>query len=300
MRLLLVSGSLREGSVNSAVVRTAAALAPDARVYGEMGELPPYSPDADREGAQLHPAVVSLRRELAGADAWLVCTPEYAGSLPGSFKNLLDWTVGGGETYGKPVAWINASSAAAPTGGRGAHAALRAVLTWTGAAIVEPACRRISVTRDQVGADGLIADTGVRAAIGGVLRSLVAGASAASALSADEVVRAADAAVLAALASGDAARLEGLLGETFLLAGRGGVVGRDTLLAAVADGQAVLDPPAGGEMVVRLYGPFAIVLGAAYTHVFELDGGAWRLVSAHGTPIGWTRSPARLSGDAEA
>jgi NAD(P)H-dependent FMN reductase len=40
----------------------------------------------------------------------LFCTPEYAGALPGSFENLLDWTVGGGEMYRKPVAWINAST----------------------------------------------------------------------------------------------------------------------------------------------------------------------------------------------
>ena len=48
-----------------------------------------------------------LRQEIAAADAVLFCTPEYAGTLPGSFKNLLDWTVGGGEIYGKPAVWIN-------------------------------------------------------------------------------------------------------------------------------------------------------------------------------------------------
>jgi len=48
--------------------------------------------------------VVKLRRQIAASDAVLFCTPEYAGALPGRFKNLLDWTVGGGEIYGKPVA----------------------------------------------------------------------------------------------------------------------------------------------------------------------------------------------------
>ena len=46
----------------------------------------------------------------------LFSTPEYAGALPGSFKNLLDWTVGGGETYGMPVGWVNVSGPASPTG----------------------------------------------------------------------------------------------------------------------------------------------------------------------------------------
>lgn len=288
MTLLLVSGSLREGSVNSAVVRTAAALDPDARVYTGMGELPPYSPDADRDGAELHPAVVALRRELAGAEAWLVCTPEYAGSLPGSFKNLLDWTVGGGETYGMPVAWINASGPAAPTGGRGAHAALRAVLTWTGAAIVEPACRRVPVTREQIGDDGLIADGAVRGAIAEVLQALAAGAPQAESVSADEAVRAADVAFVTALAARDGAALERLLGETFVLAGGDRVLGREQLIDAVAEGRAGLGPVADPAAVsVRLYGPFAIAVGGpgSHTHVYELDGGEWRLISAHGTPV---------------
>jgi len=96
--------------------------------------------------------VASLRAAIKEADAVLICTPEYAGGLPGSFKNLLDWTVGGGEMYGKPVAWINASSIAAPTGGRDAHDSLRKVLTYAGAKIVDEACARIPVPRDAVAA----------------------------------------------------------------------------------------------------------------------------------------------------
>lgn len=108
VKILLVSGSLRAGSVNTAVLRTAASLADGdvrATLYEGLGELPHFNPDDDPEGGPVHPAVADLRRRLADADAVLLCTPEYAGALPGSFKNLLDWTVGGGETYGKPVAW---------------------------------------------------------------------------------------------------------------------------------------------------------------------------------------------------
>ncbi len=43
--------------------------------------------------------VTTLRRQIADADARLFCPPEYAGTLPGSLKNLLDWAVGGGEIY---------------------------------------------------------------------------------------------------------------------------------------------------------------------------------------------------------
>ena len=60
----------------------------------------------------------------------LFCTPEYAGTLPGSLKNLLDWTVGGGQFYGKPVAWLNV---AAPNRGLGAQETLASVLGYVGA-----------------------------------------------------------------------------------------------------------------------------------------------------------------------
>jgi NAD(P)H-dependent FMN reductase len=135
-----------------------------------MGELPHFNPDDDRD--PLDPPVATLRAQIGSADALLICTPEYAGALPGSFKNLLDWTVGGGETYGKPVAWINASGPAAPTGGSGAHDSLRSVLRYTGADIAEPACRRVPLTRQDIGPDGFVADTGAREAIAEVLAAL--------------------------------------------------------------------------------------------------------------------------------
>jgi NAD(P)H-dependent FMN reductase len=77
-------------------------------LYEGLANLPAFNPDDDRE--PLHPSVAELRQEIARADAVLFCTPEYAGALPGSFKNLLDWTVGGGEVYGKPAAWINVAA----------------------------------------------------------------------------------------------------------------------------------------------------------------------------------------------
>jgi putative NADPH-quinone reductase len=107
MRVLLVTGSTRSGSANTAALVTAAALAPPgvtAVLYQGLAGLPAFNPDHDGD---LPPdPVAELRREIEGADAVLFCTPEYAGTLPGSLKNLLDWTVGGGQLYGKPVAWL--------------------------------------------------------------------------------------------------------------------------------------------------------------------------------------------------
>ncbi|HEY2715712.1 MAG TPA: NADPH-dependent FMN reductase [Solirubrobacterales bacterium] len=176
-KILLVSGSLRGGSSNSALLRTAASLALPGMamtLYGGMGDLPHFNPDDDAPGAQLHPAVAELRAQLAASDATLFSTPEYAGALPGSFKNLLDWTVGGGETYAMPVAWINTAGPAAPAGGANAEASLRKVLGYTGSEIVADACLRIPVGREAIGADGLLADPAIREPLAGALRTLAA------------------------------------------------------------------------------------------------------------------------------
>ena len=180
MHLLLISGSLRDGSTNTAVLRTAGEVAPDGvttTLYGGMAALPHFNPDDDREGVAVHPAVAELRSAVAAADALLLCTPEYAGALPGALKNLLEWTVGDAGTYGKPIAWINASGPAAPTGGADAHDSLRKVLGYVHAEIVEEACVRIPVTRDAVGGDGLIADPDIRERLAAALAALREGAA---------------------------------------------------------------------------------------------------------------------------
>jgi chromate reductase, NAD(P)H dehydrogenase (quinone) len=175
--ILLLSGSLRDGSVNTSVLRTARAVAPEgvvATLYGGMASLPHFNPDDDPDGGPVHSAVSELREALHAADAVLICTPEYAGALPGSFKNVLEWTVGDASTYRKPVAWINASSAAAPTGGADAHESLRKVLGYVGADIVEAAVVRLPVPRTAIGADGLIGDPAIRDAITASLAALAA------------------------------------------------------------------------------------------------------------------------------
>ncbi|WP_425388674.1 NADPH-dependent FMN reductase [Amycolatopsis jejuensis] len=166
---MLISGSLRAGSVNAAVIATAAGFTAST-VYQGLDGLPHFNPDLDRD--PLPPPVAALRAAIGAADAILFCTPEYAGGLPGSFKNLLDWTIGGGEMYGKPVAWINASSIAAPTGGADAHESLRKTLTYAGTRIVDDACVRIPIPR-QVVEDGALVDPDLRGRIAVAVRRLV-------------------------------------------------------------------------------------------------------------------------------
>lgn len=168
--VLLLSGSLRAGSSNESVLRTVQAVAPPRLRtvrYDGLSGLPHFNPDDDTD--PLPAPVAALRAAIAEATAVVICTPEYAGTLPGTFKNLLDWTVGGTEICHKPVAWVNA---AAPGRGLGAEATLRTVLGYTGADIVESACARIPVERRMVGADGVITDPGVREQLGKVLQLL--------------------------------------------------------------------------------------------------------------------------------
>lgn len=170
IRILLVSGSTRSGSANTAALRTATAVAPEgvsAELYEGMADLPHFNPDDDHE--PLHPTIADLRRQIARSDAVLFCTPEYAGALPGSFKNLLDWTVGGTELYGKPVAWINVAGT-----GRGgnAEASLATVLGYVGASVVKDACARLPLARDALGADGTVTETTFRNALADALEKI--------------------------------------------------------------------------------------------------------------------------------
>ncbi len=170
--LLLISGSVRDGSTNAAVLKTAADVAPagvHATIYDGLARLPHFNPDDDVE--PLPPTVAELRAAIASADAIVFSTPEYAGALPGSFKNLLDWSVGGGEIYEKPVAWINVATS--PTGAANAYASLRIVLGYAGTRIVDAACAHIPVPHSLVDGRGLVTDASVRDQVAGVIATLV-------------------------------------------------------------------------------------------------------------------------------
>jgi chromate reductase len=316
IRILLISGSLRDMSGNTAVLRTAITLGEERSrlsLYEGMAGLPQFNPDDDPDGGPVPAPVAELRMALDEADGMLLCTPEYAGALPGSFKNLLDWTIGGASTYGKPVAWINASSR--PEAGVNAHHSLRLVLDYASCDIVEDACRRIVVPRDAVGSDGLIADPGIREQIAAVVQLMVDhcadpardGFSPSARPTPQRALERADAEFFAALLAADQTALDALLHEEFTIVdvAAGAVHPRADFLEAVAGGavvfQSIQSHPE--EAIVRVYGGdtgivvghtsmsfagpdgAAVVVESRYTHVFRHDGRSWRLVAAQGTPI---------------
>jgi chromate reductase len=170
-RLLLIGGSLRRGSVNAAVLTTVASIAPPGvivTVYDGLRTLPWFDPDEDR--LPLHPVVMDLRDRLHGSDAVLFSTPEYAGALPGSLKNLLDWTVGDG-LYECPVGWVNPSTTYG--GAQYAYESLRRVLGYVSAEIIEPACVDLPVPRTTYGPDGVITDVAIRAALAELVSTVI-------------------------------------------------------------------------------------------------------------------------------
>ncbi len=175
-RVLLVSGSLRRSSTSTALLRTARIVAPptiEAVLYDGLYGLPHFDPDRDILPLDL--AVADLRSAIQGSDALLFSTPEYAGALPGSFKNLLDWTIGddqSGSIYEKPVAWINVS--AVSTGAKDAYDSLRKVLGYAHASVIESACAWIPVTRSMVDDDRMVSDPTIRSQIVDSLSKLVA------------------------------------------------------------------------------------------------------------------------------
>jgi NAD(P)H-dependent FMN reductase len=156
MRLLTVSGSLREGSSNTALLDAVAALAgADVQVtaFRELADVPAFNPDLEGAAGPRHAAVAAWGDALSGADAVLISSPEYAHGVPGVLKNALDWVVGSGELVGKPVGVLNASSAS-----QYAHPQLLETLRVMSAVLVPDACRIIDIPRRGVTVAGLIAD----------------------------------------------------------------------------------------------------------------------------------------------
>jgi chromate reductase, NAD(P)H dehydrogenase (quinone) len=128
-KLIGISGSLRQGSYNAALLRAAAKLMPEGAelTVGTIKGIPLY--DADQESAEGIPApVAALKDALAAADGLLLVTPEYNNSIPGVLKNAIDWLsrTKPQPFKDKPVALVSAS--AGPVGGARHQYELRKVL----------------------------------------------------------------------------------------------------------------------------------------------------------------------------
>lgn len=118
MRIIGISGSLRAASINAALLRAAVEECPEATTIEieSIRGIPLY--DGDVEAAQGIPArAAELKERIATADGLLLATPEYNNSIPGVFKNAIDWLTRPAADIprvfgGRPVGLIGASPGA--------------------------------------------------------------------------------------------------------------------------------------------------------------------------------------------
>jgi chromate reductase len=177
MKVLGVSGSLRNGSFNRKLLLDAAELRPggvELELWDGLKSIPPFDEDDERFPP---PSVVLMRDAFLAADAILFATPEYNHSLPGQLKNALDWASrpkADAALRGKPVAVIGASTGA--FGAIWAQEELRKVLAAAGARVVdtELAVGRAATRFDE---HGRLADDNLRDQLRDVLAALVAEAA---------------------------------------------------------------------------------------------------------------------------
>lgn len=140
-RIVLMSGSLRRGSVNSTAVATIGRLLArrSAQVHTpllDLRTLPYY--DQDLDAADGPAPVARARRLLGSADALVISTPSYNGGAPGVLKNALDWLSrpwGDSALTGLPTALMSASPG--PRGAADAQPGLRVNLERSGAVLID-------------------------------------------------------------------------------------------------------------------------------------------------------------------
>ena len=177
VRVLGISGSLRAASNNTKVLRAAAELVGDGvrlDLWRDLRLVPPFS--EDDENAPTWP-VQALRVAIADADALLIATPEYNGSIPGQLKNVVDWAsrpYGDGVLTGKPVAVMGASPSA--YGAAEAQAELRKVLARAGAQVLDGELA-VAQAHEAFGPDGRLRNPELARALSDLLDTLQAGAT---------------------------------------------------------------------------------------------------------------------------
>lgn len=110
MKILAISGSARDASTNTALLKFMKDLTPEGvelSVFHRLDVLPVFSPDSEGEAT---PRVVSEFLEtLSATDGIIISSPEYVRAIPGGLKNAIDWMVSRFEIIGKPVALVHAS-----------------------------------------------------------------------------------------------------------------------------------------------------------------------------------------------
>jgi len=175
MKILALSGSLRAASLNAALLRAIARMAPpdmEVTLFAGMGTLPLFNPDIEASDPT---PVAALRHAILAADAVLIASPEYAHGVSGVIKNALDWMVSSEAFMEKPLALLNASPRATL-----AQAALRETLLTMSARVIDGASITLPIVGSGLSEDDIVAHREMRVDLLAALhclRSAVQGAA---------------------------------------------------------------------------------------------------------------------------
>lgn len=168
IKILALSGSLRQASINSALLRAATQLELpeiEMRLCDLIGHLPLFNPDLE---TNLPGIVQDLRAQVSIADVLLIASPEYAHGVSGVLKNALDWLVSLQGFANKPVVLWNAAP-------RAHHAddALREILRTMSAALIEPASITIPCLLQYLSAQEILLVPEITAAMSASLKRVI-------------------------------------------------------------------------------------------------------------------------------
>lgn len=170
--VLGISGSLRDASFNSALLRAAQTLVPDGMTIeiADINDVPLYKEEVYQAG--FPPAVERLREQIRAADALLIATPEYNFSFSGVLKNAIDWASRPPSQPfdGKLMAFAGASAGRMGTARAQYH--LRQVFVGLNGQMLNKPELMISGASNAFGDDGQLTDETARKVLGDLLKAL--------------------------------------------------------------------------------------------------------------------------------
>ncbi|MBB5367198.1 MULTISPECIES: NADPH-dependent FMN reductase [unclassified Janthinobacterium] len=158
--IFAIAGSLRAASLNLALLRAIAQIAPptfEIRIDTGLGNLPLFNPDLDADSL---PAVAAMRDAILAADVLMLASPEYAHGVSGPMKNALDWMVSNTSFIDKPLVLLNTSPRATH-----AQAALRETVSTMSARVIDDACISLPLLGSGLDAEGIASDPVLRQTI---------------------------------------------------------------------------------------------------------------------------------------
>lgn len=167
-KIFAISGSTKASSTNELYLSAISQLlgaAYEVTIFPSIADIPHFNPDLDLENPPQ--SIQDLRLNILQADGVIISTPEYAMGLPGSLKNLLDWTVSSASFSGKPVLAIVAS-----TQGEKAYQSIIDILTVLEARV---SAQLIPFAKARINNDAIVTDHQTLASLKNTIDAFVAG-----------------------------------------------------------------------------------------------------------------------------